>query len=113
MAQAFAIIHGGRNIEAYSAGSKPSGRINPKAIEAMKELGYDLASHTSKSIGDLPKVEFDAVIGMGCGDEACPLIPGKIHEEWNIPDPKEMDAQRYMQVAGAIEQRVKKLLQNL
>ena len=48
MAQAFAIIYGGDRVNAYSAGSRPSGRINPKAIAAMKELGYDLSAHDSK-----------------------------------------------------------------
>ena len=53
MAEAFARMAG---IEAYSAGSRPSGKVNPKAIEAMKELGYDLTSHHSKSLDDLPDV---------------------------------------------------------
>ena len=54
MAQAFARIHGGECIEAHSAGSRPSGVVNPRAIEAMRERGYDLSGHTSKSLDDLP-----------------------------------------------------------
>jgi len=73
MAEAFARILGGDSIEAYSAGSKPSGKVNPKAIEAMRELGYDLSVHGSKSLDELPDVSFDFVATMGCGD-ACPMV---------------------------------------
>ena len=52
MAEAFARIHGGGQVEALSAGSRPSGRVNPRAIEFMREVGYDLATHTSKSLDD-------------------------------------------------------------
>src|ERR1700675_2253026 len=67
----FAEKHGGVRIETYSAGSNPSGKINMRAIESMRELDYDLSTHASKSLDDLPKVPFDAAIMMGCGD-ACP-----------------------------------------
>ena len=65
MAQAFAKIHGGDQVEAFSAGSRPSGKVNPKAIEAMKELDYDLTQHESTSLDDIPKIEFDAVVTVG------------------------------------------------
>jgi len=61
MAEAFARMYGGDSIEAYSAGSRPSGRVNPKAIEAMYELGYDLSKHESKSLSDIPVIEYDLV----------------------------------------------------
>src|SRR5207249_11918190 len=64
MAEAFARIHGGDNVEAYSAGSRPSGTVNPKTIETMKEIGYDLSQHRSKSLSQLPDVEFDFVATM-------------------------------------------------
>src|SRR5580692_6077350 len=73
MAEAFARIHGAGQVEAYSAGSRPSGRVNPKAVEAMKEFGYDLTVHRSKSLQDLAEKEFDIAVTMGCGDE-CPFI---------------------------------------
>jgi protein-tyrosine-phosphatase len=110
MAEAFARILGGSRIEAYSAGSRPSGRVNPKAIDAMRERGYDLSTHCSKSLADLPSVEFDAVIGMGCGDEACPLVRAKRHEEWDIPDPKQLPAAEFRAVRDLVEERVKQLL---
>src|SRR5216117_722664 len=76
MAEAFARIHGGSAVEAYSAGSRPSGRVNPKAIEAMKERGYDLTAHRSKGLADLEGIEFDAAVTMGCGD-SCPTLFAK------------------------------------
>src|SRR5436309_7456168 len=79
MAEAFARIHGGDAIEAYSAGSQPSGKVNPKAIESMREIDYDLSTHHSKGVDALPKVEFDAAITMGCGDD-CGVVRAKIHE---------------------------------
>ena len=71
MAQAFAIIHGSGKANAYSAGSHPLGKINPKAITAMKELGYDLSAHSSKSFNEIPELEYEHLITMGCGDK-CP-----------------------------------------
>jgi arsenate reductase len=110
MAQAFARMHGGNRIEASSAGSRPSGKINPKAIDAMRELGYDLSVHQSKSLDDIPQIEYDAVIGMGCGDEGCPLVKAKRREEWNIPDPKNMPPEEFRAVRDMIEGKVKALL---
>jgi arsenate reductase (thioredoxin) len=65
MAEAFARIHGGDHVVAYSAGSRPSGKINPKAIAAMKDLGYDLSRHGSKSLQEIPDLTYDAVVTMG------------------------------------------------
>src|SRR5262245_51540240 len=89
MAEAFGRIYGVGRVEVYSAGSKPSGAVNPKAVEAMRELGYDLTAHQSKSLDDLPDVAFDAAVTMGCGDE-CPLLRAVEREDWGIPDPKHM-----------------------
>lgn len=70
MAEAFARIQGSDRVEAYSAGSRPSGVVNPKAIESMRELGYDLGAHGSKSLDDIPQVEYDFVATMGCATRA-------------------------------------------
>ena len=92
MAEAFANILGKGSVEAYSAGSKPSGIVNPKAITAMKELGYDLQKHSSKSLDEAKThAPYDAVVTMGCGD-ACPWMPAKKHIDWEIPDPKKYGA---------------------
>jgi arsenate reductase (thioredoxin) len=113
MSEAFARIHGGKDVEAFSAGSKPSGKVNPKAIAAMKELGYDLSTHQSKSLDQVKeKAPFDAVVTMGCGD-ACPWMPAKQFVDWQIPDPKHMDEEEFRQVRSLIEGKVKDLLQQL
>jgi arsenate reductase len=106
MAQAFAKILGGDKVEAYSAGSKPSGKINPKAIAAMQELGYDLTTHDSKSLTEIPQVTYDYVVTMGCGD-ACPWIPANNKLDWQIPDPKEMQPDDFNKVRDLIEAKVK------
>jgi protein-tyrosine-phosphatase len=110
MAEAFARVHGGDRVEAYSAGSRPSGRVNPRAVEAMREKGYDLAQHRSKGLADLPLGEFDVVVGMGCGDEGCALVPARRRETWDIPDPKELPPERFREVRDLIEAKVKHLL---
>ena len=112
MAEAFARIHGADKVEAFSAGSRPSGRVNPKAVEAMKEAGYDLTTHASKGLDDFNGQEFDAAVTMGCGDE-CPLILAKQRLDWKIPDPREMALERFREVRDLIEAKVKELLQTL
>jgi protein-tyrosine-phosphatase len=109
MAEAFARIHGGDSIEAYSAGSRPSGRVNPNAIESMRELGYDLSKHGSKSLADIPDIEYDLVATMGCGD-ACPFVRAKVREDWQIPDPKHMQRAEFRAVRDLIEGKVKTAL---
>ncbi len=112
MAEAFARIHGGPDIEAFSSGSRPSGKINPKAIAAMAELGYDLTAHSSKGLDGFNGQEFDAAITMGCGDE-CPLVLAKRRVDWQIPDPKELPPAQFNEVRDSIEAKVKELLANL
>ena len=113
MSQAFAKILGGENVEAYSAGSKPSGIVNPKAIAAMKELGYDLSKHDSKSLKEVEQyAPFDAVVTMGCGD-ACPWMPTKKFIDWEIPDPKNMEPAKFNEVRGLIRDKVKDLLSSI
>jgi protein-tyrosine-phosphatase len=112
MAEAFARIHGAGKVEPFSAGSRPSGRVNPKAVESMRERGYDLTRHRSKSLADLPDVEFDVAVTMGCGD-ACPLVRAKRREDWTIPDPKELPPDAFRAVRDLIEEKVKSLLAGL
>jgi arsenate reductase len=112
MAEAFARIHGAGWVEPYSAGSRPSGTVNPKAVTAMRAIGYDLSVHQSKSLNDIPDVEYDAAITMGCGDE-CPLVRAKRREDWQIPDPKNLPPEEFAKVRDMIEGKVKELLRNL
>jgi protein-tyrosine-phosphatase len=109
MAEAFARIHGGDTVEAFSSGSRPSGRVNPKAVAAMKEIGYDLTAHTSKGLDGFNGQEFDAAVTMGCGDE-CPLVLAKQRVDWQIPDPKELPPEKFNEVRDLIERKVKELL---
>ena len=106
MAEAFGKMAG---IDAYSAGSRPSGKINPKAIEAMKELGYDLSTHQSKGLGALPPGEFDVAVTMGCGDE-CPNLRAKLRLDWQIPDPKNLPPDEFQKVRDLIAFKVKALV---
>jgi protein-tyrosine-phosphatase len=111
MAEAFARLIGGDRVEALSAGSKPSGVLNPKAIRFMGELGYDLAAHRSKSLDEVTG-DFDAVVTMGCGD-SCPWVPARVREDWALPDPKHMDDAGYRAVRDDIARRVRALLETL
>ena len=109
MAEAFARIHGTGSVEAFSAGSRPSGRLNPNAVRAMKELGYDLTRHQSKGLKDFEGQEFDVAVTMGCGDE-CPFIRAKRHVGWNIPDPKDMPPDQFRAVRDLIGEKVRELI---
>ena len=113
MSQAFAKMIGGAKVEAFSAGSKPSGIVNPKAIVSMQELGYDLSAHDSKSLEEVKQfAPFDAVVTMGCGD-ACPWMPAKKFIDWEIPDPKHMETTEFNKVRDFIREKVRELLQTL
>ncbi len=109
MAEAFARIHGYGKVEAFSAGSRPSGKINPKAVEAMREIGYDLTTHSSKGLDAFNGQNVDVAVTMGCGDE-CPLVRASRREEWNIPDPRDMTPEQFREVRDLIERKVKELL---
>lgn len=112
IAEAFARIHGGDEVEAYSAGSRPSGRVNQRAVESMRELGYDLSRHQSKSLQDIPDLRYDFVATMGCGDE-CPFVRATRREDWNIPDPKNLPPDEFREVRDLIESRVKAALSEI
>ncbi len=109
IAEAFARMNGGDEIEAYSAGSHPSGEVNSRAIESMREIGYDLTKHQSKSLTDIPDVEYDFAATMGCGDE-CPFVTAKQREDWQIPDPKNLAPSEFRAIRNLIEQKVKDVL---
>jgi len=112
MAQAFAAMYGGDGVEAFSAGSRPSGRVNPKAVAAMGELGYDLTAHTSKGLDAFNGTEIDAAVTMGCGD-VCPLVNARRRIDWQIPDPREMEPDEFRGVRDLIGTKVRELLTEL
>lgn len=112
MAEAFARLHGAERVEAWSAGSRPSGQVNPRAIRFMQEVGYDLSQHQSKSLDGFNGTEIDVAVTMGCGD-ACPLVHARRREEWQIPDPREMSDPEFRAVRDLIERKVLNLLQSV
>lgn len=112
IAEAFARMYGSERVEPYSAGSRPSGIVNPKAIASMQKVGYDLSKHPSKSLSDIPDIDYEYAITMGCGDE-CPRVRAKYREDWNIPDPKNMPPDEFQKVRELIEEKVKLLLAKL
>ena len=112
MAEAFAHIHGEDSVAAFSAGSRPSGRINSKAIAAMKDVGYDLTAHSSKGLEGFDGKTVDVAVTMGCGDE-CPLVIAHQRVDWNIPDPKEMTPEQFAAVRDLIEKKVIDLLNSI
>ena len=112
MAEAFARIHGQGVLQPYSAGSHPSGTVNPRAVRAMDEVGYDLSTHRSKSVSEVPPGPYDFVITMGCGD-ACPFIPATGRDDWDLPDPRDLPPMAFNEVRDEIETRVKELLRRI
>ena len=112
MAEAYARALGRGEVEAWSAGSRPSGTINPKATRFMAEAGLDLGTQRSKSLAEVEGLSFDAVVTMGCGD-ACPWMPAKQFIDWQIPDPKHMEPAEFNKVRDFIKEKVEGLIESL
>ncbi|MEM8929651.1 MAG: arsenate reductase ArsC [Acidobacteriota bacterium] len=112
MAEGFARHHGAGRVEVWSAGSAPSGQVNPKAVEAMAEKGIDLSTQRSQSTDELPDGSFDVVVTMGCGDQ-CPWLAGDAREDWGLPDPKDLGPAGYREVRDTIERHVLDLIERL
>lgn len=109
MAEAFARLLGGATVEAHSAGSRPAAAVNPRAVAAMAEVGYDLTTHRPKSLAEVPPGPWDAVVTMGCGD-ACPQVPARRREDWPLPDPRAMAPDEFRAVRDEVRARVAELL---
>ena len=112
MAQGFADSLGQGKVEVYSAGSRPSSQIDPLVIEVMKEKGIDLSGKRPKGLNDLPHVEMNYLVTMGC-EEACPAVLSKKIIEWAIPDPKGRPMDFYRKVRDLMEEKVKALLKEM
>lgn len=112
MAQGFAEVFGTGKLEVYSAGSRPSSLIDPLVIEVMKEKGIDLSTRQPKSLNDLPPIEMDYLITMGC-EETCPAILAKKIIEWEIPDPKGKMIDVFREVRDLIEDKVRSLIKEM
>ena len=109
MAQGFAKVFGGERVEVFSAGSRPSFQVDPLAIEVMKEKGIDLSARRPKSLNELPPIEMDYLVTMGC-EGACPAIPAKKVIDWEIPDPKGKSLDTFRNIRDIIEEKVRAVL---
>ncbi len=112
MAEGFANAIGQGRLEVYSAGSSPSSQIDPLVIEVMKEKGIDLSGKRPKGLNELPPIEIDYLITMGC-EETCPAVLAKKIIEWAIPDPKGKSIDVFREVKDMIENRVKNLFEEI
>jgi protein-tyrosine-phosphatase len=112
MAAGFMTALSGGRVEVLSAGSEPKDQINPIAIEAMAELGIDIANNTPKVLTVEAVQESDAVITMGCGD-VCPIFPGKKYDDWKLDDPAGQGIEAVRPIRDEIKGRVEALLAEL
>ena len=112
MAAGFMRELGGGRVEVLSAGSAPRDSINPIAVQAMAEVGIDIANQLPKILTPEAVLASDVVITMGCGD-ACPFFPGKRYEDWVLEDPASQDLEFVRRVRDEIRVRVENLLAEL
>ncbi|MFW5912632.1 MAG: low molecular weight phosphatase family protein [Candidatus Hadarchaeota archaeon] len=113
MAEGFAGEYGDEEIEAFSGGSSPAERADPKAVEVMDEVGIDIGFQFPKRIDSAMTEESDAVVTMGCGSEACPVPISGRHIEWDIEDPSGGSRSKFREVRDEIGRRVIVLLEEL
>jgi protein-tyrosine-phosphatase len=112
MAAGLVKLRSSGNIHVRSAGSDPADRINPAVIEAMREVGVDMAEEFPKPLTDEVVRAADVVITMGCGD-ACPIYPGKKYEDWELDDPAGQDLAAVRTIRDEIDERVQRLVAEL
>src|SRR3954468_12280543 len=112
MAAAFLMELSHGAVEVRSAGSEPADHINPAAVQAMAEVGIDIAAEKPKILTDQAVRESDVVITMGCGD-TCPFYPGKRYEDWVLDDPAGKDVAAVRPIRDEIRRRVQALLDDL
>jgi protein-tyrosine-phosphatase len=103
---------GSGRVRVLSAGSMPGDRINPMAVEAMAEVGIDIAGNQPKVLTDGAVQDSDVVITMGCGD-ACPFYPGKRYEDWKLDDPAGQGLEAVRPIRDEIRVRIEGLLESL
>jgi protein-tyrosine-phosphatase len=113
MAAGLVTLRSGGAVRVRSAGSDPGDRVNPLAIETMRELGVDLADAFPKPLTEDAVRAADVVITMGCGD-ACPIYPGKRYEDWQVADPADAASlEQVRAIRDDIDARVRALLDEL
>jgi len=107
----FAHLAGDRAV-GLSAGSEPADQVNPMAVQAMAEVGIDIASMRPRRWSEADLETADVVVTMGCGDE-CPLVPGTRYVDWPLDDPAGQPIEAVRPVRDEIERRVRALLVEL
>jgi arsenate reductase len=112
MAAALLERHAGGRVRVRSAGSEPAEQLHPAVIEVMREVGIDLRSERPKLLQDDAVRTSDVVITMGCGD-ACPVFPGIRYEDWELEDPAGKPIEGVRAIRDEIEERVRRLLDEL
>ena len=98
--------------EARSAGSNPAANVHPEVVDAMRELGVDLAEPTPRCLERSDAEWADVVVTMGCGD-ACPVILGKRYIDWDLEDPRDKGLERVREIRDEIAARIEQLLDEL
>jgi arsenate reductase (thioredoxin) len=99
-------------VQVLSGGSEPADQVNPAAIEAMREVGIDIAGHQPQRWSEETLGASDVVITMGCGD-TCPVLPGKRYLDWPLPDPAGQGVEAVRPIRDQIQDRVLGLLAEL
>ena len=112
MAAGFMRSYGGDSVEVFSAGSEPAASLNPAAVEAMREVGIDIAAETPRRWTEEMIGSVDVVVTMGCGD-TCPYVPGTRYVDWEIENPAGKDLDLVRPIRDELERRVKELLAEL
>lgn len=112
MAAGFLREIAGDAVQVFSGGTAPKDSVNPIAVEAMTELGIDIAENIPKKLTDESVKESDVVITMGCGDE-CPFYPGKRYEDWKLDDPAGQGIETVRVIRDDIRARVQELVSSL
>jgi protein-tyrosine-phosphatase len=112
MAAALVTLRSEGRVRVRSAGSHPGDEVNRAVVEAMAELGVDMAEAFPKPLTDDLVRDADVVITMGCGD-ACPIYPGKRYEDWTLEDPDGKDLETVRRIRDEIDERVRVLLADL
>jgi arsenate reductase len=112
MAAAFLTQLSQGRVEVRSAGSEPADQVNPAAVQAMAEVGIDIAAEKPKILTDQAVIASDVVITMGCGD-TCPFYPGKRYEDWVLDDPAGQGVEAVRPIRDEIRRRVETLLTEL
>ena len=113
MAEGFFRKYLPKGFESISAGTKPSGKVNPMVIQVMKEVGIDISKQSPKSISN-DMIKDSKIVNMGCmNKESCPALFLESVDDWNIMDPKDKPIEQVREIRDQIENKIKEFVSNL